>query len=197
MRKVILLLLIVCMLLCACGEPAPNGSSPEGNGQSPSGITTKPGAGDSGEPTKSTTAPTEPAPTHPTYAFEPCGTWVWEGNTALTLTLNPDGTAKFDDPEKWLLTYWWFQDEEGKATYTYDETAGQVKILFVDGTGEYTYEGVYNVTGDYGYYMIDGGEFGYSFVPAENFEDAHKRFLDMDNFMTRYSKYWRFVLNQP
>ena len=186
-----LLALVLCVSLCACSG-SPSGSQPSESGHPSAGSdapiqsdpsSSEPVSGNVGvpsaEPEPSQEPSADPQPVPPSEPFDPLGTWVWEGNPNLTLTLNEDGTAVYNDPEAWLIPYNWYIDDNVQATWVYNESEQQIVITYVDPDNEWSIDPQSSaVTGDLGYYMIDGGEHDHSFIRAEHFDDAHTRFLD-------------------
>ena len=171
------LVLAICAALCACGTPSanqPSGESqPDGSSVSPSGAQT----------TDNSESSPEKKPSPPSEPFDPYGTWVWEGNSNLTLTLNEDGTAVYHDPEEWLIPYNHYIDDNVQITWVYHETEQQIVVTYTDPDGTWSSEeDTLTILGDHGYYMIDGGEHDHSFIRTEHFEDAHSRFLDPYNY---------------
>lgn len=177
MKKLLafLLALMVCLSLCACGEPAGSQNSDSGNA-----------AGENVGNQSSTSDDNHseaPLPSPPSEPFSPYGTWVWEGNPNLTMTLNEDGTAVYHDPENWLIPYNWYIDDNVQITWVYNESEQQLLITYTDPDDTWSpREEILTIVGDYGYYMIDGGEHDHSFIRAEHFEDAHAQFLDPYNY---------------
>ena len=202
MKKLLALFLaFLCLALYACGAPAgssPSGGQPSGTEQSPSGGANAPGssAPQASSPSQQEGPSSQPVP--PSEPFDPLGTWVWEGSPSLTMTLNEDGTVVYNDPEKWLITYNWFRDDNVQTTWVYSEGAQQIVITYVDPDNEWSIDPqVFAVTGEPGYYMIDGGETDYSFIRAENYDDAHARFLDLGNYLQTSYENKEVILNQP
>ena len=121
-----------------------------------------------------------PVVKEPSYAFSPYGTWVWEGNYKFTMTLNEDGTAVFSDNAEnsyinlypRLQTLWMSTSN----TFTYSDGTDRLQVhLKVDDRNASI---DYRVKHGNGYYILYAGTGGYSFVRAENYEEAHRIFVD-------------------
>lgn len=121
-----------------------------------------------------------PVEKEPTYAFSPYGTWVWEGNDKFTMTLNEDGTAVFSDNAEnsyinlypRLQTLW--MSTQNTFTYTDGTDRLQLHLKVDDRNADIDYKIKYGN----GYYILYPGTGGYSFVRAENYEEAHRIFTD-------------------
>ena len=179
MKKTISVILALCLVLAlaACSEAGSGqntGSQPGGSNQG--GVQENTQGGTSTEATTQTL----PAETYaPEEAFSPYGTWVWEGNDKLTMTLNQDGTVRFEDksdnsgwdtiPRVQALYF----NENGTFTYT----EGQKNLVLHTKVDDRENDDEVNISVGYGYYMLKGVYY-FNFVPAEHYEQAHEVFLN-------------------
>lgn len=163
MKKLIAMILAVVLVLslAACSNNLAGNNQQAGNGQNNDSYT-------------------EPPLKQPAEPFNPYGTWVWTGNDKFTLTLNEDGSAVLDDQNEnsYINQYPRLQDLyfSKSNTFTYDKDNQMLTIHLKYEDRQAIME--CNISIGNNYYMIDGGEFSYSFVRAENYQAAHQVFMD-------------------
>lgn len=184
MKKVIAILLALSFLfgLAACSNTDSSQNAGLKPGGSNQGNSNQGGAQEDVQGGSSTEATTQTLPAEtfaPDEAFSPYGTWVWEGNDKLTMTLNQDGTVHFEDKSDnsgWdtipRVQALYFNDN-GSFTYT----EGQKNLFLHTKADDRQNDDEVTISVGYGYYMLKGVYY-FNFVPAEHYEVAHEVFLN-------------------
>ena len=182
MKKIIVILLVFTFMLnlAACAETGVSQDPTAQLGGNTSGDRNDGQSGSQDSSSDDSSSQKIPAETYaPDEAFSPYETWVWEGNDKLTMTLNEDGTVRFEDnsdnsgwdtiPRVQALYF----NENGTFTYT----EGQKNLFLHTKVDDRQNDDEVTISVGYGYYMLKGVYY-FNFVPAEHYEVAHEVFLN-------------------